>query len=36
MAKKVMVKCATVGCKRLVFPKQKYCWKCRLKRRKKP
>ena len=28
-----MIKCATVGCKRLVFPGQVLCWKCWLVRR---
>ena len=31
--KRTMVKCATPGCKRLVFPKQRHCWEHKLKRR---
>ena len=34
MAKaRAMIKCATQGCKRLVFPGQKQCWLCWLKKR---
>lgn len=33
--KRTMVKCAEEGCKRLVFPKQMYCWEHKLKRRDK-
>ncbi len=35
MVKRTLVKCATKGCKRRVFPGREYCWTCWLKRRDK-